>query len=139
MMDNDNINVYFDSDKLYVVKPSIVVCSTSKVVELEQQVKSTDIAYVEEKMIGLISGREYKELVGKPVFGEWYVDVFPNDRVQILKYLFELVYDIPCTKEFLDHISKIKRYYELQELKELIVKITDIEQDKKIKRFKNKI
>ena len=121
---------FFDSDKLYLVRLSKTVIRDNHVI-FEYCDDDIDIGYLKDNnMYGLIKDKKY--------FGEEFdtsnFNLFDQDRIPLLKYLFESTYNVECNEEMLKHLYDIRKHYEMDELIELYDKIKD--NDIKIKKLK---
>lgn len=121
---------YFDSDKLYLVRPSMTVIRNNHVI-FEHCDDDIDIGYLKDgNMYGLIKDKKY--------FGEEFdssnFNLFEQDRIPLLKYLFESTYNVECVGDMLTSLYNIKQHYEMDELIELYDKIKD--NDIKIRKLK---
>ncbi len=131
------VNVYFDSDKLYVVKPSVVTYDTKNYTVLEQRANDFDIAFVDDVIYGLTGEVIYKDLEKEgPSLQHSYINVFEDDKVLLLKYLFENSYGIPCTANFLNHIFDIKKHYEIKEIMKIREQLVNQEGTTKVKKIR---
>lgn len=134
-------SAYFDTDKLYIVRPSIVRLNNNKCYKFEQDIQNIDIAFINDRGVyGLIKGENYCLLdVNNVKKDKLYVNVFDNDLELLVEYLFKGSMDVELTTEIINRLFKGKPYYEIDELKKLYSKIIkkeeDIDDTKKVKQM----
>ena len=121
---------YFNSDSLYFVRPSVTTIQDNHVI-FNYCENDIDICYLKDgNLYGLIKDKKY--------FGEEFessnVNIFDQDKISLLKYLFESTYNVECNDMMLNNLLEMKPYYEIDELIDLYDKI--IENDQKIKKLK---
>ena len=126
--------VYFDSDKLYLIRPSVITIVDNHV-KINYKEDDIDIGYLDEynNIYGIIKDKKY--------YGEDFDSsnsrLFDQDKIPLIKYLFESTYNIECTEEMLKQLEQMKAYYEIDELIDLYDKIRDNDNKiKKLKKFK---
>lgn len=131
-------NAYFDTDKLYLVKPSIVVSNTKKSVVMEQNIDNIDIAFINEKGIfGLVNNKIYNSFNQYDVNNKnAYLGVFDNDTELLVYYLFKNYFGVEPSVDLVKNLINGKKYYEIDELCELYSKIIPmIDDTKKVKKL----
>jgi hypothetical protein len=127
-----SLYAHFDTDKLYIVKPTIVTLNENEDTILKTLDDEIDIAlYDKEKIVGLIKRREYK-IISRGIFNLKDYYLYDNNKVLLVKYLFESTYGTDYTKEMFENMKKLKPYYEIEEIGQLYNKIIQNEQKVKI-------
>ena len=134
-------NAYFDTNKLYLVRPSIITKENEKIVKLEQKVENVDIAFVSNNIVsGLVNKRVYDRFTPDNINNNnLYFGVFDEDIDLLVEYLFKTHIGVEPTTEMIKGLFRNKPYYEIDEIVNLHGKITNIiekfDDTKKVKKL----
>ena len=108
-------NVYFKATDLYLVKPSVITYQTNNFIKLEQRQEDIDIAIKEDnRYFSIFKKREYENL-SKPEFDKYYINVNEEDKILLVRYLYE---NEIWTDEVEEEIFSIIKYFNYKELEE---------------------
>lgn len=130
----------FNTENLYVVKPSRVIYDNTKLlkqdlekneaefvhtVNFEQSKGLTTIAHKENYILkDVFTKNMFLDIGGVPnhcIEGDLYVSVIENDKILLAKYLYERKNSIAkWNKELEEYIVSLKPYYEEEELMEIL-------------------
>lgn len=128
----------YETKKLYIVKPSIVIDDNTiyyeklklgkHIVTLKNNSKNIDIVTSTKCNFfykSLFSNNTYFDGIGfHCIEGDYHVGVYKNDIMLLAKYLYEQkVSDTKWTKELERYIITLKPYYDYDELRKIIEEI----------------
>lgn len=126
-----SLYAHFDSDKLYVVKPTVVALDENENTVLKTLDDEIDIAFINETgAYGLIKKRKYLN-ISKGIFDLKAYYLYDDNKIPLVKYLFETTYGKEYTDEMFELVKNTKKYYEIEELAILYPKLVDNEQKNK--------
>ena len=127
-------NIYFKATDLYLVKPTVITYSADNYIKLEQRISDIDIAIKSDnRYFSIFDTKEYVKF-NKPDMNNYYIDVNKEDKMLLLRYLYE---NEEWTDEMEEEISSLIKYfdyYELQKNLNNIKKDEDINIIQKIKK-----